>query len=99
MSKCCCDDCVKKICPLPRIGSTEWGWHYGRQSKTWVVYDSERRIRSNEIGDWVVQEDIAEVGDSKSAWVTVGFFRKLRDAKRFLELLARRDWRRENVKR
>lgn len=26
MSKCCCDDCVKTICPLPRIGSKEWGW-------------------------------------------------------------------------
>ena len=79
----------RKICPLPRIGSKGWGWtrFYGR--KGWGSKQTALQIDLVH-GKWCVLEDGCLDAISRAACDN------LVDAKRIAELLARRDWRREN---
>jgi len=95
MSDCANDLCksavstVRPICPLPRIGSKEWGWHRvdsGVYESTMtslmvIVFDDEYCEISRGIDD---EDNVVRINASASS------------AKRIAELLARRDWRREN---
>lgn len=87
----------KPICPLPRIGSKEWGWQCWCSSsngearfcpKNGVKIGYEVRRGQSEAWPYLVW------GEAIRA--TVAIFHTQEDAYRFAELLARRDWRREN---
>lgn len=86
MSAGSCDDCAKKICPLPRIGSKAWCWE---------------RTPTGHYKSSLCDLKICDGGeDAFHAIITRGAaidgFERLSDAFRCAELLARRDWRREN---
>ena len=84
-----CGQTCLEICPLPRIGSKEWGWKRtgsGVYESTMtslivIVFDDEYCEISKGIDD---EDNIVRINASASS------------AKRIAELLARRDWRLEN---
>ena len=78
-------------CPLPRIGSKDWGWKNDMEwytspiCKYWVEPVPE------------FDSDLFAVAcQSGKSVLCVGSDLLLINAKRFAELLARRDWRKEN---
>lgn len=89
MSAGYCDDCAKKICPLPRIGSKEWEWNLVDSG----VYES-KKARYTIIAHDDNYSEIGVDGDSFDVLITVTG--SICSAQRIAELLARRDWRREN---
>ena len=79
----------KRKCPLPRVGSKEWGWQYHKASNMHTTALS---------GYFVLNGDVnyyAEVRQ-RAGSVCIDGIESPATAKRIAELLARRDWRREN---
>ena len=86
------------VCPLPRIGSKEWGW-ISRQERNcfgneWAVYTSDKcPLYSIHVAKW----DASVYYEDKSGRETqLGRNIGLRDAQTLAEARARRDWRMEN---
>ena len=75
-----CEDHREK-CPLPRIGSKEWGWHRETSLREYSDYTEY----------YICTSVVYDVNGRFAASC-----RENADAKRVAELLARRDWRREN---
>ena len=78
-----------KKCPLPRIGSKDWGWQYHKASNMHTTALS---------GYFVLNGDVncyAEVRQ-RAGGVCIDGIESHATAKRIAELLARRDWRMEN---
>jgi len=73
---------IQDKCPLPRIGSKEWGWAK-------VSEDSHREF--SDLAKYYVC--ISVVYDNFGRFAASS--RSNAEAKRIAELLARRDWRRE----
>lgn len=82
----------KRACPLPRVGSKEWGWR-----KSYVVWGKKSLTK------WSLQQSyccIEKHHGYLNVWVrcklVASCIGTLRDAKRIAELLARLDWKREH---
>ena len=97
MSAGSCDDCTKKICPLPRIGSKEWEWEaiwktllYGQPEATYASKWTRYTVIQG--ANYCVVIDPLQQGSERR----VGSELSLLDAKTLAESRARRDWRREN---
>ena len=88
-----CD--YRASCPLPRIGSKEWGWDL------WCSTDREDFYAAKDHeANYAVRQDETNTFPyavvNKANRTSVAIFRGRDEAFRFAELLARRDWRREN---
>lgn len=87
-----------KKCPLPRIGSKEWGWesHYGQGNKPWWSSPHNEYQVDWINGRWGVMGD-GDVANMDA--LCRASCDNLDVAFRIAELLARRDWRKEQGKR
>lgn len=85
-------------CPLPRIGSKEWGWesHYGQGNKPWWSSPHNEYQVDWINGRWGVMGD-GDVANRDA--LCRASCDDLDVAFRIAELLARRDWRKEQGKR
>ena len=87
----------RKICPLPRIGSKGWGWEcWCSSSDGDARYCPKIGIETKYEPRRDHREALPFLVWNEGTRVTEAIFRTLDDAFRFAELLARRDWRREN---
>ena len=85
----CGQTCVE-ICPLPRIGSKEWGWIKRHENKYAAI------VHTQKFGGYYIKEfNTCEVYKEGSHY-GVADLTDLATAKRVAELLARRDWRKAN---
>ena len=85
-----------KKCPLPRIGSKEWGWEGSLDADRWTTpLAPQYVIRLHPLGRIVYSVLTKTNGPTD----VIGQYMRLRDAKMFAEARARRDWRKENGKR
>lgn len=76
----------KRKCPLPRIGSKEWGWMFDQQIEQWISPKSVYAVGKYREYYYVVHDpDVPFDG-----WDSVS------TAKRIAELLTRLDWKREH---
>jgi len=82
-------------CPLPRIGSNEWGWKWDKQTEKYKSQQCKYWLDPSGASDGA-SELFEVMFQGEHHPCTVGSYMLLPDAKRFAELLARRDWRREN---
>ena len=89
-----------KKCPLPRIGSKDWGWE---SCSTISIYGVSRPTHRSKLTRYSVYEGVnycvVIVPDRHDGSRRIGSELSLRDAKTLAEALARRDWRKENRKR
>jgi hypothetical protein len=82
-------------CPLPRIGSKEWGWTWNKKTEKYESKHCKYWLDPSGASDGAAELfEVMFQGEHHPC--TVGSYMLLSDAKRFAELLARRDWRREN---
>jgi hypothetical protein len=82
-------------CPLPRIGSKDWGWDL------WCSSDREDFYAAKDHeANYAVRQDETNTFPyavvNKANRTSVAIFRGRDEAFRFAELLARRDWRKAN---
>ena len=77
------------VCPLPRIGSKDWGWKSEHDLYSTIVH-------TPKFGDYHVREFNSCAVYKDGDGYAVSDVTDLATAKRIAELLARRDWRREN---
>lgn len=86
-----------KKCPLPRIGSKDWGWE---SHSTISLYGVSRPTHKSALTRYSVYEGVnyCTVLDPSMGGRArrIGSKLSLRDAKTLAEARARRDWRREN---
>ena len=86
-----------KVCPLPRIGSKEWGWE---SCSTISIYGVSRPTHRSKLTRYSVYEGVNYCvvidPDRHDGSRRIGSELSLRDAKTLAEVRARRDWRREN---
>lgn len=82
-------------CPLPRIGSKEWGWTWDKQTEKYKSPHCKYWLEPSGASDGVA-ELFEAMFQGEHHFCTIGSYMYLSDAKRFAELLARREWRREN---
>ena len=91
---------IQGKCPLPRIGSKDWGWKSGIKCGERVWRSS---LTKNTIEMHFEREGVDEY-NHRGGYVVLrpghvflnSVVYGLSNAKRLAELLARRDWRREN---
>lgn len=84
----CCGQKVVEICPLPRIGSKEWGWRLvfdSIEGKWWTSDKLKYQIGYYRNRPFVIHPRRGNCAEPTTT----------SEAKRIAELLARRDWRRE----
>jgi len=86
---------VKVACPLPRIGSKDWGWTWNRKTEKYESKHCKYWLDPSGASDGAA-ELFEVMFQGEHHFCTIGSYMLLSDAKRFAELLARRDWRREN---
>lgn len=82
-------------CPLPRIGSKEWGWTWNKKTEKYESEHCKYWLDPSGASDGVA-ELFEVMFQGEHHFNTVGSYMLLSDAKRFAELLARRDWRKAN---
>jgi hypothetical protein len=89
-----CGQTCLEICPLPRIGSKEWEWgsYQSDSGRWWSSPKNEYQVDRSK-GKWRVVGEGKDGDTDARILATCG---DLDTAFRFAELLARRDWRREN---
>ena len=84
-------------CPLPRIGSKDWGWE---SHSTISIYGVSRPTHRSTLTRYSVHEGVnycTVLGPAMGGRARrIGSGLSLRDAKTLAEARARRDWRREN---
>ena len=78
-----------RICPLPRIGSKDWEWKCTRDGQGQVWWESDKL--EYQISYYRKRPFVIHFRRGNCAEPTT-----TAEAKRIAELLARRDWRREN---
>ena len=88
----------KLTCPLPRIGSKEWGWKWDARQQMYTSPKTSIGIQSP-FGSTSIFCFYDVISGLDGVPLAIGRSLSLRDAKTLAEARARRDWRKEQGKR
>ncbi len=85
-------------CPLPRIGSKEWGWEWDERQQMYTSPKTSIDIQPS-FGNTRIFRYYDVIIGLDGVPLRIGASLILRDAKILAEVRARRDWRKEHGKR